>query len=80
MGKKNLRGLDQRQPQHILTECVLDLTVHVLSKAGKVHGDILRGWVVLPYRKDGVLGLVIADGKLKELNSKVVAGQRAQKA
>jgi len=77
---KNLRGLDQRQPQHIFTECVFNLAVHVLSEARKVHCDILRGWVVLPYRKDGILGLVIADGKLKELNSKVVTGKRAQKA
>jgi len=75
-----LRGLDKRQAQHIFTEGVLNLAVHILSQRGEIHRDILRGGIILSNFENGLLGLVVTDGKLKELNSEVVAGESAQEA
>lgn len=76
----DLRGLDKGQTQHIFTECVFNLAVHILPETREIHCDILRGWVVLPYREDGILRLIVADSELKELNAEVVTRQSAKKA
>lgn len=75
-----LRSLNERETQHILAECVLDFSVHVLAQGGEVHTDILRGGGVFADLEDNFLRLVVADGKLQEIDAKRVRRQRTQKS
>lgn len=69
---KYSRCLDEGKLQHIFAECVFDLPVHVLSERGEVDGDVLRCGVVLAYLEDYLLGRVVTDREVDELDAVVI--------
>ena len=69
---KYSRCLDERKLQHVFAECVFDLAIHVFSERGEVNGDVLRCGVVLAHLEDYLLGRVVTDREVDELDTVVI--------
>jgi len=64
---KHQASLDEGQPEHILTESISNFPIHVLADGREVDGHIGGRRRVLADLKYDLLGVVVADGELEEV-------------
>ena len=64
---KHQTSLNEGQPEHIFTESISNFPIHVLADGRKVDGHVGGRRGVLADLKDDLLGVVVADGELEEV-------------